>query len=423
MTDITTTEAQPLTRRARREAERQAAASQTVIAAASNAFSSRRERRAAERTHAFNVADFLSEAAALQARQQLAKRSVGASTSNFVPAGGEARTGSTRVSPSSLARRPKSATRQLAGFAALGMAASAGVAVTVPALADVANAAAGGAHAHPQSLDLHAVVNQTADSGPQAPQVSRTDTVTVSTMGTATAQQVQGGIKRLNNATYQNDMTAAVQFPFYTGVEMTDMYGARNNPTAGGYEFHTGIDFTPGAGTPIAAIADGRVAHVQTVDQGGYGYYVVIEHVIDGETVFSTYGHMVQDSSPLKVGDKVHAGDLVGLVGTTGRSTGEHLHFEIGIGKQQNHTDPMAWLKAHNNPNTVVSEVTNPVGYDAGTQVVTVTPSQVSDVASQNGSNSYDSSYDQSNTGSYQEQSSNGATYTYHPDGTYTYSY
>lgn len=422
MTDITTTEAQPLTRRARREAERQAAASQTVISAASTAFSSRRERRAAEaaqRANAFNVADFLAEAAALKARQQLATRSAEASSSNFVPSGEKVRTGSMRVSPSSLARRPKSATRQLAGFAALGVAASTGVAITVPTLADVANVAVGGANAQAQSLDLHAVVNQSGDSGPEAPQVSRTDTVTVSTMGTATAQQVQNGIKRLNNTTYQNDMTAAVQFPFYTGVEMTDMYGPRINPTGGGYDFHTGVDFTPGAGTPIAAIADGRVAHVQKVDQGGYGYYVVIEHVIDGQTIFSTYGHMVQDSSPLKVGDKVHVGDLVGLVGTTGRSTGEHLHFEIGIGTQQNHTDPMAWLKAHNNPNTVVSEVTNPVGYDAGTQVVTVTPNQISDVASQGGSSSYDQSYD----GSYQEQSSNGATYTYHSDGTYTYSY
>ncbi|MBN6778580.1 M23 family metallopeptidase [Pseudoclavibacter alba] len=420
MTDITTTEAQPLTRRARRDAECQAAASQTVISAASTAFSSRRERRAAEaaqRANDFNVADFLAEAAALKARQQLATRSAEASSSNFVPSGEKVRTGSMRVSPSSLARRPKSATRQLAGFAALGVAASTGVAITVPTLADVANAAVGGANAQAQSLDLHAVVNQSGDSGPEAPQVSRTDTVTVSTMGTATAQQVQNGIKRLNNTTYQNDMTAAVQFPFYTGVEMTDMYGVRNNPTGGGYDFHTGVDFTPGAGTPIAAIADGRVAHVQKVDQGGYGYYVVIEHVIDGQTIFSTYGHMVQDSSPLKVGDKVHVGDLVGLVGTTGRSTGEHLHFEIGIGTQQNHTDPMAWLKAHNNPNTVVSEVTNPVGYDAGTQVVTVTPNQVSDVASQGGSSSYDQSYD----GSYQEQSSNGATYTYHSDGTYSY--
>lgn len=406
MTDNTATEAQPLTRRARREAERKAAASQTVIAAASATFQTRRERRAAEaaqRAGEFHADVFLDEAAALEARQQL-KLVPAEPTSSFAPAEDVVRTGSTRLSRASFVRRPKTAARQLASFAALGVAASSGVAFSVPALADVANASAGGGAAHAQSLDLHAVVSQSADDAATGPQISRTDTVTVAPMGTATAMNVQNGIKRLSDTTFQNDMTAPVQFPFYTGVQMTDLYGPRINPVTGGSEIHTGVDFTPGAGTPIGAIADGRVAHVQKTDQGGYGYYVVIEHVIDGQTVFSTYGHMVQDSSPLNVGDTVHVGDLVGLVGTTGMSTGEHLHFEIGLGKQQNHTDPMAWLKAHNNSKTVVSPVTNPVGYDAGTKVVTVAPSQVSKNSSST-------------------NSGNGPTYTYHSDGSYTYSY
>ena len=87
------------------------------------------------------------------------------------------------------------------------------------------------------------------------------------------------------------------------------------------------MDLTPGIGTPIQAMADGVVT-VATSD-GTYGEYVVIEHLIDGQRVESLYAHMLSGSTAVQVGQQVKVGELVGLVGNTGLSTGAHLHFEV----------------------------------------------------------------------------------------------
>jgi murein DD-endopeptidase MepM/ murein hydrolase activator NlpD len=132
--------------------------------------------------------------------------------------------------------------------------------------------------------------------------------------------------------------TGAVRWPFPYAVPITDGFGERD----GG--FHKGVDFVPGAGTPIYAIADG-VAITATYDNSGYGQHVVLQHNLGGVNVESLYGHMIEGSSPITQGQQVKVGDFLGLVGDTGIAYGAHLHFEIHIDKVP--VDPFPWLQAN----------------------------------------------------------------------------
>ncbi|MEO6116546.1 MAG: M23 family metallopeptidase, partial [Pseudolysinimonas sp.] len=115
-----------------------------------------------------------------------------------------------------------------------------------------------------------------------------------------------------------------VQWPVDPSSPVASGFGYRVSPCAGCSSFHQGTDFDPGRGTPIAAIADGVVTEVGN-PSGGLGVYAIIRHSIDGVTFSSLYGHMQLGSLQLAVGQTVSRGQLVGLVGSTGASTGAHL--------------------------------------------------------------------------------------------------
>lgn len=145
------------------------------------------------------------------------------------------------------------------------------------------------------------------------------------------------------NFSYSTTGTGAVRWPFPYAVPISSGFGERVAPCRWCSSYHQGIDFTPGAGTPIFAIADGVV--LQAERSGGFGQHALIEHVINGQRVVSVYAHMTAASSPLVVGQVVEAGDFVGTVGNTGTSTGAHLHFEIRIDDIP--IDPFDWLSAN----------------------------------------------------------------------------
>jgi murein DD-endopeptidase MepM/ murein hydrolase activator NlpD len=147
-------------------------------------------------------------------------------------------------------------------------------------------------------------------------------------------------------ATFTNDSAGAVQWPFPVGVPISDGFGPRSSPGGIGSTNHKGVDFTPGQGKPIGAIAAGVVSKVQRSDGGGLGVYVVVDHVIDGQNISSWYGHMLTGSPTVSEGDAVLPGQQVGSVGNTGTSTGAHLHLEIHV--EGTPVDPYAWLSAHN---------------------------------------------------------------------------
>lgn len=108
------------------------------------------------------------------------------------------------------------------------------------------------------------------------------------------------------------------------GLTMTSNFGMRIHPVLGGARAHKGVDLAAPVGTPIYATADGVVGKASWF--GGYGLYVQLEH---GNNLETRYGHM----SRLNVaeGQHIHKGDVLGFVGTTGRSTGPHLHYEVRV--------------------------------------------------------------------------------------------
>ncbi len=105
---------------------------------------------------------------------------------------------------------------------------------------------------------------------------------------------------------------------------MTSGFGYRRDPFTGGGAMHAGLDFRGPIGAPIYAAADGRVSFVGT--KAGYGKVVEITH---GNGLMTRYAHMSRFGS--RVGQTVGAGEVIGAIGNTGRSTGPHLHFEVRI--------------------------------------------------------------------------------------------
>jgi murein DD-endopeptidase MepM/ murein hydrolase activator NlpD len=138
-----------------------------------------------------------------------------------------------------------------------------------------------------------------------------------------------------------------VQWPVDPSSPVASGFGYRISPCAGCSSFHEGTDFDPGRGTPIAAIADGVVTEVGN-PSGSLGVYAIIRHSIDGVTFSSLYGHMELGSLRLSVGQTVTRGQLVGLVGDTGASTGSHLHFGI---EDASGTliDSLVWIREYAN--------------------------------------------------------------------------
>lgn len=125
------------------------------------------------------------------------------------------------------------------------------------------------------------------------------------------------------------------------GAQLTSDYGMRTHPVLGGRRSHKGIDLAAPSGTPIYATADGLVSKAEPFSS--YGNFVSIEH---GAELQTRYAHMSRIA--VQAGARVKKGDLIGYVGSTGRSTGPHLHYEVRIaGEAVNPTPYMVESQAH----------------------------------------------------------------------------
>ncbi|NOX30062.1 MAG: M23 family metallopeptidase [Actinobacteria bacterium] len=116
---------------------------------------------------------------------------------------------------------------------------------------------------------------------------------------------------------------------------LTSDFGLRSDPFTGESRMHRGLDLSAPTGTPIRATAGGTVTWAGA--QGSYGELVIIDH---GGGIESRYAH--QSRVGVQVGEAVEAGQVIGEVGSTGRSTGPHLHFELRINGEA--IDPTPWL-------------------------------------------------------------------------------
>lgn len=118
---------------------------------------------------------------------------------------------------------------------------------------------------------------------------------------------------------------------------MSSSYGLRNHPVLKKKIFHSGIDLAAKTGTPIYASANGKVTTAGYSEH--YGNYIIIQHKGNYKTL---YGHMLKKAVAKK--NIVRQGELIGFVGSTGRSTGPHLHFEIF--ESNKNIDPYKfWIK------------------------------------------------------------------------------
>lgn len=140
----------------------------------------------------------------------------------------------------------------------------------------------------------------------------------------------------------------SVVMPLAAGsYTQSSLYGNRTHPIFGTYSMHTGTDFAAPVGTPIHVIADGVVTHAGEGIDGRSSMLVIVEHDIEGETVYSWYNHMYADGVYVEEGQELRAGDVIGGVGSNGNSTGPHLHLEIHLDDEGTTTDPGAFLADH----------------------------------------------------------------------------
>lgn len=126
-----------------------------------------------------------------------------------------------------------------------------------------------------------------------------------------------------------------------TKVDISSHYGYRTDPFRGQRKNHKGLDIRGPVGTPIYATADAFVKRSQWV--GGYGKFIELDH---GNGITTRYGHM----SALKVSANSHVkkGDVIGLMGSTGRSTGSHLHYEIRVAGEP--VNPLSFMLRNTDP-------------------------------------------------------------------------
>ena len=125
--------------------------------------------------------------------------------------------------------------------------------------------------------------------------------------------------------------------PVIGEIEFTSGFGIRSDPFLGRPAMHTGLDFRAATGDPVRATANGKV--VSSGWAGGYGRMVEVDH---GNGLSTRYGHLSEIN--VKVGDTVRIGQVIGTVGSTGRSTGPHLHYETRIDGEA--VDPQKFLRA-----------------------------------------------------------------------------
>jgi len=131
--------------------------------------------------------------------------------------------------------------------------------------------------------------------------------------------------------------TVPVRKPVTGEIDMSSPFGVRLDPFLGRPAMHTGVDLRGEIGEPVHATADGKVTIAGW--EGGYGRMVQIDH---GNGLATRYGHLSEID--VKVGQKVHVGQVIGEIGSTGRSTGPHLHYETRINGEP--VDPQKFLRA-----------------------------------------------------------------------------
>jgi murein DD-endopeptidase MepM/ murein hydrolase activator NlpD len=182
------------------------------------------------------------------------------------------------------------------------------------------------------SMDhLPAIVKSRAMGGPLSGEALATVTP-----GLSTPENTFGLLKDLlsglesrlqlvrSNVDKRNELAKATPSIMPTHGWLTSGVGGREDPITGGDDYHPGLDISAEPGTPVYATADGTITLADKA--GAYGNLIVVDHGYGLET---RYGHL--QAFKVTVGQAVKRGDVIGLVGSTGRATGPHLHYEVRV--------------------------------------------------------------------------------------------
>lgn len=153
-------------------------------------------------------------------------------------------------------------------------------------------------------------------------------------------------VMRILTAREDAYMSMPIGIPVHTN-QITSLYGRRVDPFGLETSFHTGIDFAGGVGAPIYSTADGVVMAATDEGNTGLGKNVRVLHKFG---LITAYAHM--DAITVTKDKKIRRGDLLGFVGTTGRSTGPHLHYEVRI----KNTEPENYFELTYNPMPFIRE-------------------------------------------------------------------
>lgn len=168
---------------------------------------------------------------------------------------------------------------------------------------------------------------------------NETNSGTEQTSADNSTDGTSGGAVKSVSASYICDLKSDAHNSLIWPVSgtVTSEFGSRSDPINGTASSHGGIDIAVNTGTPIAAVLSGVVEKAET--DPFYGNYILIKH---SENFKTLYGHC--SNLAATTGQEVHGGDIIAYSGSTGRSTGPHLHFEIRIGGKK--TDPRLLLPA-----------------------------------------------------------------------------
>jgi len=194
---------------------------------------------------------------------------------------------------------------------------------------------ASAATASPLDRSTYSATTQEEIDKKKAAEAAAAAAAAASRAAAASAASSSGGSINVGSYALVSPGSGEVRYPLPRGSY------TEGRTTSGG---HDGADMLAPASTPIYAAAAG-VVRVSSESYYGYGVAVVIDHVIGGQAVSTTYAHMTNGTRQVQAGQTVAAGQLIGAVGSTGRSTANHLHFEVHVNGSI--LEPYSWLAAN----------------------------------------------------------------------------
>lgn len=207
------------------------------------------------------------------------------------------------------------------------------------------------------NISRYSIVEGLGQGGPEAPYILKSEYSAINDKFASVLMPISAYVNPFDPVEEDANKVPVIRVTNYMKVSNTQWpvdtpdvssdYGWRTPPCDGCSSDHRGVDFVPGENTPVYAVTDGIIVEMNY--NSGYGYYVRIKHLVTNnegelENWETLYAHMATDSIPenLIIGSAVKTGEIIGKVGSTGVSTGPHLHFELLI--EGEHVDPFPLL-------------------------------------------------------------------------------